>query len=180
MKRIPLSLLIALAVLFIFSVDKASAQDKAIHQKDMIGDNSTADQDDMAVANFTNWLVGGDADKAATLLAPDFKAYGPAPSDSGNTEQLVKGWKENYKTQSDRKVNFVLESFHVKSGDYMGNWVAVWGDYTFTSMGKTVKFPYHCVYKVTKGKINSSRIYFDNLYIVQQLGYKVTPPAGSN
>jgi ketosteroid isomerase-like protein len=180
MKRIPLSLLIALAFLLVFTVNKAGAQDKPVHQKDMIGENPTADQDNMTVTNFSNWLVGGDVDKAATLLAPNFKAYGPSPSDSGNTEALVKNWKANYTMQTNRKVNFVLQSFRVKSGDFKGNWVAAWGDYTFTSNGKTVTFPYHCAYHLTNGKIDISRIYYDNLYIVQQLGYKVTPPSGSN
>jgi len=180
MKRITLSLLIALAILFVFSVDKASAQAKAQHQKDMIGDNPTADQDNMVVSNFTNWLVGGEAEKAKSLLAANFKGYGPTPIDSASADQLVKQWQENYKMQSDRKVNFVLESFRVKSGDFQGNWVAVWGDYTFTSNGKTVKFPYHCAYHLTNGKIDSSRIYYDQLYIFQQLGYKLAPPTGSN
>jgi ketosteroid isomerase-like protein len=180
-KNIQLCLLMA-AALFLFSVAKTQAQSAApaaYHQKDMIGDNPTADRDIKAVSDFTYAIVSGDIPKVKTLLADKFKGYGPAPTDSASAEQMTKMWQENYKTQSDRKVNFVAQSFRVLSGDLQGNWVSVWGDYTFTSDGKTVQFPYQCTYHVTNGKIDSSRIYYDQLYIVQKLGFTLTPPVAA-
>lgn len=43
-------------------------------------------------------------------------SYGPAPTDSANVAQFAEHWQANYKTQSDRKVSFVAESFRVLSG----------------------------------------------------------------
>lgn len=50
-------------------------------------------------------------------------------------------WTENYKTQSNCKVTFVTKTFKVLSGNLKGNWVSMWGDYTFTQAGKTITFP---------------------------------------
>ena len=64
----------------------------------------------------------------------------------------------------------------MKTGDLKGNWVSLWGDYSFTQNGKDLKFPFQYTARVTKGKIDIDRIYYDRLYILQTLGYKVTPP----
>ncbi|MFD2719167.1 hypothetical protein ACFST9_10600 [Hymenobacter monticola] len=65
----------------------------------------------------------------------------------------------------------------MKSGRLMGNWVATWGEYTFTQDGKTLRAPFQMTAHVTKGKIDLDRFYFDNLSLTQALGYKLTPPA---
>lgn len=181
MKRtINLSLTLAV-VLLAFTATKAGAQnaDKPYHQKDMVGDNPTADADIKTVSNYTNWIVAGDIDKANALLASNFKGYGPGPVDSANMEQSTKAWQENYKTETNRKVNFVAQTFLVKSGNLAGKWVSTWGEYTFTQEGKTVTLPYMCSYHVTNGKIDMTRIYYDRLALVTALGYTLTPPAGS-
>ena len=181
MKKNLQSCLLLAAVLLLFSVTKIQAQTApaVMHQKDMIGDNPTADADIKTVTDFTNTLISGDIDKAKSYLTDKCINYGPGPADSANVAQFVEHWQANYKMESDRKVNFVCESFYVKSGDLKGNWVATWGEYSFTSNGVTVQFPYQCSYHVTNGKIDTSRIYYDQLYIFQKLGYTLTPPAAS-
>ncbi|HEY2581207.1 MAG TPA: hypothetical protein VGI43_05355 [Mucilaginibacter sp.] len=165
------------ATIFAASTIRAQAQTAApIHQKDFIGENPTADADIKTVSDYTNWIVAGDADKAKGLLAAGFKGYGPAPIDSVTADQEIAAWQENYKNTSNRKVDFVTETFRVLSGNLQGNWVSTWGDYTFTESGKTVKFPFQCTYHVTNGKIDISRIYYDRTYILMQLGYTLTPP----
>lgn len=164
-----------------FAVTKTRAQsaDKPYHQKDMVADNPTADADIKTVSNYTNWIVAGEIDKANSLLAGNFKGYGPGPADSANMEQATKQWQENYKMQSDRKVGFVAQTFYVKSGNLSGKWVSTWGEYTFTESGKTITLPYMCSYHITNGKIDMTRIYYDRLAIVTSLGYTLTAPAGS-
>ncbi len=176
----PFQVCLLLAAAFIlFSVTKVQAQTEAkpMKYKDVIGDNPTAEADLKIVTVFTNSLVAGDIDKAKSYMADKCMNYGPGPVDSANVADFADHWKGNYKMQSDRKVSFVAETFNVKTGDLAGHWVAAWGDYTFTSNGITVKFPYHCAYHITNGKIDISRIYYDQLYIFQKLGYTLTPPA---
>jgi len=64
----------------------------------------------------------------------------------------------------------------VLSGNLKGEWVSVWGTYSFAQDGKNLSFPFQYTARVTDGKIDTDRVYYDRLYIFQTLGYKVTPP----
>jgi ketosteroid isomerase-like protein len=128
------------------------------------------------VSDFVNALVSGDQDKAKSLVAPTYIGRGPSRLDSANINKELTSWKANYKTQSDRKVVFVTQTFKVLSGNLKGSLVSLWGDYTFTQAGKTITFPFLYTASVTDGKVTSARIYYDNIAIVTQLGFKVTPP----
>jgi len=141
-KIIQTSMFLAL-LLFAVSVTRAQAQATPMHYKDAVVENPTADADIKTVTDFTNALVSGDLTKAKSLMADSYKGYGPSYTDSVNFDKEIAGWQENYKTQTDRKVGFVPATFQVLSGDLQGNWVAIWGDYTFTEGGKTISFPFH-------------------------------------
>jgi ketosteroid isomerase-like protein len=177
---IKLGLLFAALVLSLF-VNRVQAQSQAAQPryKDVVVENPNAEADMKVVSDFVNAVTAGEIDKAKGLLAQNYKGYGPAPTDSTNVDMTVKMWNENYKTQSNRKVSFVTQTFKVLSGDLAGNWVSLWGDYSFTTDGKNVKFPLQYTARVTNGKIDADRIYYDRLYIVQALGYKLTPPDGT-
>lgn len=158
----------------------AHAQTKAaapLRYKDAVETNPTADADIQVVTEYVNTLVGGNAEKAKTRLAGNYKGYGPSAVDSTTTEQLLRRWQQNYATQINRKFTFVAATFRVKSGSLKGNWVSLWGNYAFTQNGKNATFPVHYTAHVTNGKIDVDRIYYDNLYVSQALGYKLVPPA---
>jgi ketosteroid isomerase-like protein len=144
--------------------------------KDLVVENPNAEADMKVVGDYVNALVSGDLDKAKTLLAPNFMGRGPSQLDSANTEKTMANWQANYKVQSDRKVRFVTQTFKVLSGNTKGNWVSLWGAYTFTQTEKAISIPFQYTASVADGKILSDRIYFDNLSVVRQLGYKLTPP----
>jgi ketosteroid isomerase-like protein len=149
---------------------------KQLRYKDVVVDNPNAEADMKVVGDYVNSVVSGDLDKVKTLLAENYKGHGPSPIDSTTAEQAITNWKENYKTQSDRKVSFVTQTFKVLQGNLKGNWVSLWGDYSFTQDGKNVSFPFQYTARVTAGKIDEDRIYYDRMYILQTLGFKVTPP----
>jgi len=77
-------LLIAILLLTVFST-RAQAQTTLSSQssyKDMVGENPDADADIKPVGDFLIYLVCGDLDKAKSLLAENFKGYGPSATDS--------------------------------------------------------------------------------------------------
>ena len=166
-----------LLTVFTCKVKAQSANNAQPSYKDMIGENTNAETDLKVVSDFVNALTSGDLVKAKSLLADGYKGYGPAPTDSSTVEQTMSNWQENYKTQSDRKFGFVSETFRVLQGNFKGDWVSLWGDYTFTQTGKTVTFPLQYTAHVTNGKIDTDRVYYDRLYIMQSMGYTLTPPA---
>jgi predicted SnoaL-like aldol condensation-catalyzing enzyme len=144
--------------------------------KDMILENPDAEADIKVVSDFVNSVVSGDLDKAKSLLSANYKGHGPALTDSVTSEQTISAWKENYKMQSNRKVGFVAETFRVASGNLKGDWVAVWGDYSFTQGDKNLSFPFQYTARVANAKIDTDRIYYDRLSVLQTLGYTLTPP----
>ena len=162
-------------LLFTLFTTKVQAQSQPRY-KDVVVENPNAEADMKVVADFVNSLVSGDQVKAKSLLADGYKAHGPGPIDSATAEQTMSAWQENYKTQTNRKINFVTQTFRVLQGDLKGNWVSLWGDYSFSQNSKTVTFPLQYTARVTNGKIDMDRVYYDRLYILQTLGFKVTPP----
>ena len=147
--------------------------------KDVVGENLTADADIQVVAAYLDYiLVAGKTDKAKTLLADTYRGYGPAATDSTTRDKVMAQWEQRYKTQLNRKVRYEGQTaFQVKTGRNRGNWVATWGEYSFTQAGKIINAPFHYIAHMTKGKIDVDRTYVDNLAPSLALGYKLTPPA---
>jgi ketosteroid isomerase-like protein len=177
-KPITKSLLFAILMVSIVctSAKAQTSTAKAPRYKDFVGENPDADADVKLVSDYVNKLVAGDVDKAVSVLSSDFKGFGPGPSDSGTAKTEIDEWKHNDSVQTNRKVDFVAETFNVKSGDQIGHWVSMWGTYSFTENGKDVKFPYQYTAHVKNGKIDRAIIYYDQLSILKALGFSVTPP----
>jgi ketosteroid isomerase-like protein len=178
MKKIHTACLLSILLLLVFSF-ATQAQSKPAKQpgyKEFVGENPNAEKDLKTVGDYINALVAGDFATAKSLMADNYKAAGPSPKDSANRDQEITNWTEGNKTQLDRKTSFVSETFRVLQGDQKGDWVSVWGDYSFTQNGTTVKFPYQYTAHLTNGKIDRSFVYYDRQYISETLGYKLTPP----
>jgi len=158
----------------------AEAQAKPVAKqtyKDFVGANPNWEADLKTVGDYVNALAANDLDKAKSLLAENYKGFGPSPKDSATREQHIERWKEQAKSQLNAKTTFVSETFRVLQGEQMGDWVSVWGDWSFTQNNIIVKFPYQFTAHISKGKIDRGIVYYDRAYIMETLGYKITPPA---
>lgn len=173
MKSFFLSSMVAIFSLFFSTIIMSQTQPA---NKDVVVQNPNAEADMKLVGDYVRSLVSGDLDKAKSLMDPNYIGRGPSRIDSANVEKTLSNWRANYKTQTDRKVTFVTNTHKVLSGGFKGVWVSLWGNYTFTQAGKTITFPFQLTSKVADEKIMSSIIYFDNLYVATQLGFKLTPP----
>ncbi|MBO0933019.1 nuclear transport factor 2 family protein [Fibrella aquatilis] len=122
--------------------------------------------------------VTGDFDKARGLVSSAYIAHGPGGADSATIEKTVKLHQTFHQYQTNRKNEFSAQSFRIPSGNMKGDWVSLWGYYTYTDMrgGKAVTFPYQYTAKVTNGKIETDRLYYDELSILKQFGFKLIPP----
>lgn len=173
--RFPLPTLIGC---FLISFSVANAQMVVDNlQKEGAEMNPNADRDIKIATDFIKAIViDEDQTKARTMVIPGFKAYGPAMADSSTLDQTLQGWQRTYVSQKNRKVVARPLSFRIKTGPYKGDWVSIWGDYTFTESGKTITFPYTYLMMINDGKIVGARIYHDTASIMTQLGYKIAPP----
>jgi len=172
-------LVLAILVLSIgvTSANAQAATAKPPSYKDFVSENPNADADIKMVSDYVHKLVAGDVDKAVSMLASNYKGYGPGPADSATAELVAADWKHSDSVQTNRKDDFVASTFNVKTGDLAGHWVAMWGTYSFTENGHDVRFPYQYSAHLKNGKIDRDYVYYDRLYIMTALGYTVTPPA---
>ncbi|HMG66228.1 MAG TPA: hypothetical protein VK588_01035 [Chitinophagaceae bacterium] len=172
-----LLLTILVSALGFTSVNAQPTTTKQPVYKDFVGENPNADADIKLVSDYVHNLVAGDVDKATSMLASNYRGYGPGPGDSSTVETVNQGWKQSDSVQLNRKNDFVSATFNVKSGDLAGHWVEMWGSYSFTENGKDVRFSYQYSAHLKNGKIDRDFLYYDKLYILTTLGYTLTPPA---
>lgn len=121
-----------------------------------------------------------DINRMKELLAEDFISYGPGfkteVPKSQNITDWEKGWEERIVSMRYKRAYNGL--INIEKGKLSGEWVTEWGQVTtLYKDGKTAKFWFNGLYKVAEGKIIESRVVFDNMDILNQLGYKFMPPA---
>jgi len=176
-KKLRTRLLKAIIVFLFLAVGQINySQNKELIYKDNVVENPEAEADIKVVSDYVNALVNNEMAKAEQLLTEKYIGYGPAINDSINKQENINSWNQNHKVRTNQKVGFVTQTFRVLQGNLQGDWVSQWGNYTFTQNGKEIKLPYQFTARVSNGKIDRSTIYFDNLSILLQLGYTVTPP----
>lgn len=149
---------------------KAQVQPKNM---DVVVENPNAEADKKVVADYYNALTAGDTAKVKSLMDKKFMLYGPSAVDSSDAQREIMHWTENYKTQINRRVGFVTQSFKVPSGELAGNWVCVWGKYNCTIHDIDISIPFQSTCKVENGKISKIHIYYDNLNVRNQLSHAV-------
>ncbi|MCA0133439.1 nuclear transport factor 2-like protein [Winogradskyella alexanderae] len=161
---------------FILFNQLSFSQDDTPSYKEMVVDNPTAEADMKVVGDYVNALINNKMSVAESLLHEKYMSYGPAANDSVAKQESMKNWMEAHKVRTNQSIGFVSQTFKVTQGELAGHWVSQWGTYSFTQDGKDIEIPYQLTARVADGKIISSTTYFDNMAVVEKLGYTITPP----
>jgi ketosteroid isomerase-like protein len=136
--------------------------------------NPTATEDIKVVTDYIEALMTNKMDVAANLVADEYAGMGPSNGDTETKAELIASWTESNKVRTNQKNDYVRNSFRVDSGDLAGDWVSVWGTYSFTQNGVDIVLPYQYTAEVKDGKIQRSAIYYDKLAINEAMGYELT------
>ena len=161
-----------LLLCFLIISQLSFSQTEAPKYKDVVVENPEAEADMKVVSDYVKALVNNKMMEAEKLLSEKYMGYGPAVNDSISKQQTIATWKEAHKMRTNEKVGFVTQTFRVLQGELAGDWVSHWGTYSFTQNGKNIELPYQLTALVTDGKIVRSTIYFDNLAVIEALGYQ--------
>ena len=137
--------------------------------------NPTPDEDLKVVTEYLDALVNNNLDKAGSLLADDFSGSGPSDGDTETKEDVIDNWKQIHKLRTNQKNDYVVNTWRVLSGEYKGDWVSIWGTYSYTENDTDINLPYHLTAKVEDGKIQNSIIYYNSLAVAKKMGYELTP-----
>ncbi len=142
---------------------------------EVVTQNPTAEEDLKVVADYLDALVNNNLDKAKGLLAADFSGSGPSAGDTETKEEVIENWTQIHKLRTNQNNDYVVNTWRVLSGEYEGDWVSIWGTYSYTENDTDIKLPYHLTAKVEDGKIQNSIIYYNSLAVAKKMGYELTP-----
>ncbi len=147
---------------------------------------SSADKtksDNLALARkFLNAVETKDVKTMDTLLAENYKGFGPSFGDSVNKTEALAGFKYNSENlyESMKYNRFQNIAVTVKPGEEAleGDWVANWAELTLKykdGRGPVVLWV-NSVYKIENGKIVLSRTFYNEADVLRQLGYQFSMP----
>jgi len=114
-----------------------------------------------------------------SLLADNYKGYGPSVGDSTNKADAIKSWKDNVENlyesiKYDRHKELAVT---VTEGNAQGDWVLNWA--LLSIKYKDGRGPVHvyvsAVYRLENGKIVHSITFYNEADVLRQLGYAMLP-----
>jgi hypothetical protein len=140
-------------------------------------------EENMAVVNkYLSAIENHDTVTMASLMADNYKGYGPSIGDSASKQENLENWKYNLDhyfatIKYNRYQNFATTVTNENGGE-PGNWVSNWAYCEIKY--KDGKGPIHLwvnsVYKIENGKIAKSRIFYNEADWLRQLGYRFVKP----
>jgi len=132
------------------------------------------------VENYLNALLGKDITTMESFLSDDYMGYGPAVNDSSDLAQTLENWKNNWHSLFTSIESERVHRIFTNSGEgrAAGDWVSEWGIVTtnYIDGSESVTFWFNGVYRVTDGKIDRSRGFYDTGDIMAQQGFEFVPP----
>lgn len=159
-------------VLFLIIGQITFAQAKS--HNETVTENPTAEEDLKVVGDYLEASINNNMDKAACLIADSYIDAGPDYQEIETKVEHSATWKEAHKSRENEKNDFVSQTFRVIDGDLKGDWVSVWGTYTFTENAIEVNLPYQFTTMVDERKISQSIIYYNRLGVSTAMGYELT------
>lgn len=131
--------------------------------------------------DFYTAMIGQDYASVQSMLAPDFTYYASG-GDSLNAEGLIGMWKGYEETSHNSQAVIFSSSMNVPQGPFMGEYVLAWlqASWIDNATGQETGAWIHEIIKINDGKIELMYNYQDNLSIVLQSGFTLTPPASAS
>ena len=147
---------------------------------------SSADKtktENLAIARkFLQAVENKDVATMDSMLAENYKGFGPSYGDSVNKTEALAGFKYNSENlyESFKYNRFQNIAVTVKPGEEAleGDWVANWAELTLKykdGRGPVILWV-NSVYKIENGKITVSRTFYNEADALRQLGYEFTSP----
>jgi len=135
------------------------------------------------VKKYMETILTGNTAGMADYLADGYMGHGPARKDSVNKQQSLanwkKGWEEEFSSIKYDEVVSLTPSIKPEANSRVaGDWVLTWGTISteYKNGMPPVKFNLHVAYRITKGKIDRSQVYYNVGDILTQQGFTFVPP----
>jgi hypothetical protein len=139
-------------------------------------DKQTADNIGL-IEKYVKAVEGKDYSTMESLLAENYKGYGPSHSDSTNKAAALASWKENIENlyQSISYNRSRMAAVTVPEGPNKGEWVANWAELKISyrdGRGPVIIWA-NTNYQIENGKIVKSYTFYNEADALRQLGYEL-------
>ncbi len=125
-------------------------------------------------------MLAGDSVALSELTSDDFiSIFVTNPMDTASKAEFINDWVSFQTLRSNQQnERLAASALKVNEGDYIGDWVQMWGNYsaTLVEQDTSVLIPYFVNLKLTDGKISRMYGYYDRVPIWQAVGYEMIPP----
>ena len=140
-----------------------------------LADKQTADNIGL-IEKYVKAVEEKDYTTMESLLAENYKGYGPSHSDSTNRTAALASWRYNIENlyQSISYVRSRTTSVTIKEGPNKGEWVAFWAELKikYRDGRRPVIIWANTNYQIENGKIVKSYTVYNEADVLRQLGYK--------
>ena len=145
--------------------------------------NKTETENIALVKKYLQAVETKDVATMSSLLADNYKGYGPSVDDSTDKEEAIKNWKYNadnlYESIKYTRYQNIAVTINDGEESEPGDWVSNWAYITikYKDGRGPVNAWVNATYKIENGKIVHSRTFYNEADVLRQLGYTMEPPA---
>jgi hypothetical protein len=151
------------------AADKAPAVDK------------TKEENIAVVNKYLSAIENHDTVTMASLMADNYRGYGPSVGDSAGKQENLENWKYNLDNYFSTIKYNQFQNFAAtmtKDDAHPGEWVSNWAycDIKYKDGRGPIHIWVNSIYKIENGKIARSRVFYNEADWLRQLGYRFVKP----
>ena len=168
------------------SADKTPPADTTSAAEKTPPANKQSDENLVLVNKYFTAIENRDTAAMSSLLADNYKGYGPSIGDSAGKLEFLENWKYNFdhyfaSIKYNRYQN-VASTITANNDAEPGEWVSNWSycSVKYKDGRGPIYIWVNSVYKIENGKILKSRIFYNEADWLRQLGYRFIKPIKKN
>jgi hypothetical protein len=149
--------------------------------------NGNRDTENLAIVkSYKEAVETNNVARMDSLLADNYRGYGPSVQDSVNKAEALDNWKYNaenlYESLQFSRIQNIAKTVGENEEAEPGDWVVTWAYLTikYKDGRGPVNLWVNVEYKIENGKIAQSRTFYDEADVLRQLNYTIEPPVESN
>jgi Domain of unknown function (DUF4440) len=140
-------------------------------------------EENLALINkYFTAIQNHDTAAMSSLMAENYKGYGPSIGDSAGKSEILENWKYNFDhyyasityTRYQNIASTISENNDAEPGDWVSNWS--YCSVKYKDGRGPIYLWINSVYKIENGKILKSRVFYNEADWLRQLGYRFIKP----
>ncbi len=169
------------------SADKTTSADKTppadtSSTADKTPAHKQSDEDVALIDKYLRAIENRDTAAMSSVMADNYRGYGPSIGDSAGKSEALENWKYNfdhyYATIKYNRYQNIASTITENNDAEPGEWVSNWAycSIKYKDGRGPIYLWVNSVYKIENGKIQKSRVFYNEADWLRQLGYRFIKP----